>query len=430
LKIVEEKILSYLDSKRDEIIEFLRKLIRIPSVVGEELEAQEFMYRTFRDMNLEVDMWEPDVNELRRHPAFFETTSFKKYGYKNRPNVIGKIRGEGGGSSIFLCGHIDVVSPEPTSAWTYPPWSGEVVNGKIYGRGAADQKGGIASMTYALKSILDLGIKPKGNILIGTTIEEEDGGIGGALATVLRNYRADAAILTEPGGNQIGVASAGVLYFRIKVMGKTAHAGRAHLGVNAIEKACEIYRALMKLNEERQKRIRYEYAENEAPHMKGRATTINVGVIRGGDWPSTVAGWAELECRVGWPPGESINDVKREVEATIMEASRKDPWLKDYPPKIELIGWRAEPSEQDVNHPIVNLVKNTAEEILKEKVVFTGGSMGLDTRHFILYGHIPAITFGPEGENLHGIDEYVKLDSVIKTSKILALVLYRWCGVA
>ena len=100
-----------------------------------------------------------------------------------------------------------------------------------------------ASMTYALKSIVDLGFKPRGNILIGTTIEEEDGGIGGALATVLRNYRADAAILTEPGGNQIRVASAGVLYFRIRIMGKTAHAGRAHLGVNAIEKACEIYRA-------------------------------------------------------------------------------------------------------------------------------------------------------------------------------------------
>lgn len=430
MKIVEEKILSYLDSKKDEIIEFLRKLIRIPSVVGEELEAQKFMYCTFRDMNLEVDMWEPDINELKKHPAFFETTSFKKYGYKNRPNVIGKLRGKGGGNSLFLCGHIDVVSPEPISAWTYPPWSGEIVDGKIYGRGSADQKGGIASMTYALKSIIDLGIKLKGDVLIGTTIEEEDGGIGGALATVLRNYHADAAILTEPGGNKIRIASSGVLYFRIKIMGRTAHAYMAHLGVNAIEKAYEIYRALMKLNEERQKRVRYEYAESEAPHMEGRATTINVGVIRGGDWPSTVAGWAELECRIGWPPGESINDVKREIEYTIMEASRRDPWLKDHPPKIEWFGWRAEPAEQDVNHPIVKLVKNTAEEVLKEKVIFTGGSVGLDTRHFILYGNMPAITFGPEGENLHGIDEYVKLDSVIKTSKVLALVLCRWCGVA
>jgi len=274
------------------------------------------------------------------------------------------------------------------------------------------------------------GIKLKGDVLIGTTIEEEDGGVGGALATVLKGYRADAAILTEPGGNRIGVASAGVLYFRVKVMGRTAHASRAHLGVNAIEKAFLIYRALMELNVERQRRVRYVYAENEAPHMRGRATTINVGVVRGGDWPSTVAGWAELECRVGWPPGESINDVRREIEAKVMEVAMGDSWLRDHPPIIEWFGWCAEPSEQDVNHPIVKLVKSAAEEVLGEGVVFAGGSAGLDTRHFILYGGMPAITFGPEGENTHGVDECVNLDSVIKTSKVLALVLLRWCGLA
>jgi len=422
--------LGYLDSRGDEIVDFLRRLVGIPSVVGLEGEAQKFMYHTFRDMGLEVDMWEPDINELKKHPAFFETTSFRKYGYKDRPNVIGKLRGVGGGRSLFLCGHIDVVSPEPVGAWSYPPWGGVVVDGKMYGRGAADQKGGIAAMTYALKSIIDLGIKLKGDVLIGTTIKEEDGGVGGALATVLKGYRADAAILTEPGGNRIGVASAGVLYFRVKVMGRTAHASRAHLGVNAIEKAFLIYRALMELNVERQRRVRYVYAENEAPHMRGRATTINVGVVRGGDWPSTVAGWAELECRVGWPPGESVGDVRREIEARVMEVAMGDSWLRDHPPIIEWFGWCAEPSEQDVNHPIVGLVKSTAEEVLGEGVVFAGGSAGLDTRHFILYGGMPAITFGPEGENTHGVDECVNLDSVIKTSKVLALVLLRWCGLA
>jgi acetylornithine deacetylase len=428
--VVEEGVLGYLDSRGDEIVDFLRRLVGIPSVVGLEGEAQKFMYHTFRDMGLEVDMWEPDINELKKHPAFFETTSFRKYGYKDRPNVIGKLRGVGGGRSLFLCGHIDVVSPEPVGAWSYPPWGGVVVDGKMYGRGAADQKGGIAAMTYALKSIMDLGIKLKGDVLIGTTIEEEDGGVGGALATVLKGYRADAAILTEPGGNRIGVASAGVLYFRVKVMGRTAHASRAHLGVNAIEKAFLIYRALMELNVERQRRVRYVYAENEAPHMRGRATTINVGVVRGGDWPSTVAGWAELECRVGWPPGESVGDVRREIEAKVMEVAMGDSWLRDHPPIIEWFGWCAEPSEQDVNNPIVKLVKSTAEEVLGEKVVFAGGSAGLDTRHFILYGGMPAITFGPEGENTHGVDECVNLDSVIKTSKVLALVLLRWCGLA
>jgi acetylornithine deacetylase len=428
--VVEEGVLGYLDSRGDEIVDFLRRLVGIPSVVGLEGEAQKFMYHTFRDMGLEVDMWEPDINELKKHPAFFETTSFRKYGYKDRPNVIGKLRGVGGGRSLFLCGHIDVVSPEPVGAWSYPPWGGVVVDGKMYGRGAADQKGGIAAMTYALKSIIDLGIKLKGDVLIGTTIKEEDGGVGGALATVLKGYRADAAILTEPGGNRIGVASAGVLYFRVKVMGRTAHASRAHLGVNAIEKAFLIYRALMELNVERQRRVRYVYAENEAPHMRGRATTINVGVVRGGDWPSTVAGWAELECRVGWPPGESVGDVRREIEARVMEVAMGDSWLRDHPPIIEWFGWCAEPSEQDVNHPIVGLVKSTAEEVLGEGVVFAGGSAGLDTRHFILYGGMPAITFGPEGENTHGVDECVNLDSVIKTSKVLALVLLRWCGLA
>jgi acetylornithine deacetylase len=428
--VVEEGVLGYLDSRGDEIVDFLRRLVGIPSVVGLEGEAQKFMYHTFRDMGLEVDMWEPDINELKKHPAFFETTSFRKYGYKDRPNVIGKLRGVGGGRSLFLCGHMDVVSPEPVGAWSYPPWGGVVVDGKMYGRGAADQKGGIAAMTYALKSIMDLGIKLKGDVLIGTTIEEEDGGVGGALATVLKGYRADAAILTEPGGSRIGVASAGVLYFRVKVMGRTAHASRAHLGVNAIEKAFLIYRALMELNVERQRRVRYVYAENEAPHMRGRATTINVGVVRGGDWPSTVAGWAELECRVGWPPGESVGDVRREIEAKVMEVAMGDSWLRDHPPIIEWFGWCAEPSEQDVNHPIVKLVKSTAEEVLGEGVVFAGGSAGLDTRHFILYGGMPAITFGPEGENTHGVDECVNLDSVIKTSKVLALVLLRWCGLA
>jgi len=97
-------------------------------------EAQKFMYHTFRDMGLEVDMWEPDINELKKHPAFFETTSFRKYGYKDRPNVIGKLRGVGGGRSLFLCGHMDVVSPEPVGAWSYPPWGGVVVDGKMYGR--------------------------------------------------------------------------------------------------------------------------------------------------------------------------------------------------------------------------------------------------------------------------------------------------------
>ncbi|MFQ5822049.1 MAG: hypothetical protein ACE5I5_18845, partial [Candidatus Heimdallarchaeota archaeon] len=118
---LQKRILEEIDEKRDEMTEFLQELVRIPSVVGHERDAQKFMEKTFKDLGLEVDVWEPNVAELKKHPAFFKTTSYTKFGYKGRPNVIGKLRGSGGGQSLILAGHIDVVSPEPVSAWTHDP---------------------------------------------------------------------------------------------------------------------------------------------------------------------------------------------------------------------------------------------------------------------------------------------------------------------
>jgi len=425
---VKKRILEEIDNKKDAMTKFLQELVRIPSVVGHEGEAQKFMEKTFRDLGLEVDVWEADATELRKHPAFFETTSFTKFGYKGRPNVIGKLRGSGGGRSLILGGHIDVVSPEPVSAWTHDPWGAEIVDGKLYGRGAADMKGGIAAMVHAFKCVLDIGVKPRGDIILKSTIEEEDGGIGGTLAAILKGYRADAAIVTEPTDVcNIDIASAGAMYFRIKVPGRSAHAAVAHFGVNAIGKAMKIYNALLKLNKERQSRISYPPAEVD-PYMKGHATTINIGKIRGGDWPSTVAGWAELECRIGWPPGEELEAVKKQVEDIVYGVARQDPWLRDNPPRIEWFGWRARPHEQDVNHPIVQTVAKFVKELTGKEAKFVGGSAGLDTRHYVRHGGVPAICLGPTGLNFHGVDEYVEIDSVTETAKILALTILDWCG--
>lgn len=425
---LQRRILEEIDNKRDEITKFLQELVRIPSVVGHEEDAQKFMEKTFRDLGLEVDVWEPNVTELKKHSTFFKTTSYTKFGYKGRPNVIGKLRGSGEGRSIILAGHIDVVSPEPVSAWTHDPWGAEIIDDKLYGRGAADMKGGIAAMVHAFKCVQAVGVKLRGDIILKSTIEEEDGGIGGTLATILKGYRADAAIITEPTDVcNIEIASSGVMYFRVKVPGVSAHAAVAHLGVNAISKAIRIYNALLKLNEERQSRISYPPAEVD-PAMKGHATTINVGKIRGGDWPSTVAGWAELECRVGWPPGEELEDVKKQIEDAIYREARQDPWLRENPPKIGWFGWRARPHEQDVNHPIVQTVAKFVKELTGKEAKFIGGSAGLDTRHYVLYAKVPAICFGPRGFGLHSVDEYVEIDSVVETAKVLALTILDWCG--
>lgn len=270
----------------------------------------------------------------------------------------------------------------------------------------------------------------KGDLILESTIEEEDGGIGGVLATILRGYTADAAIIPEPNfisDESIGIASAGVMYFRIKILGRAAHAAHAHRGVNAIIKALKIIDALESLNRERQKRVRYPPAEMETD-MKGRATTINIGKIHGGDWPSTVAGFVEIEGRVGWPPVESMEHVKREIEDAVREASQKDSWLALNTPKIEWFGWRVEASEQDRNHPFVSLVAENVERVTGCTPIFTGGYAGLDTRFFINYVNMPAITYGPKGYNLHSSDEYVDLNSVVNTAKIVGLTIMDWCG--
>jgi len=413
----------------DDLVLLTQELVRIPSISGKENDVQTLIARRLGAMGLSPQMVYPDVGRLRQHPDFFETTSFLKYGYENRPNVVARLLGSGGGRSICLAGHVDVVSPEPVDKWTHGPWSGDVHEGRVYGRGAADMKGGLASMIIAVKAIRESGLKLKGDVHLETTIEEEDGGIGGSLFLRMTQPRVDAALNPEPSGLGICIASAGVMYFRVVVPGVPAHAAWAHIGVNAILKMNRIVDELNRLNERRQARIRYPYAEASDPRMKGRSTTLNIGVIRGGDWPSTVPGRCEIECRIGWPPGETREQVMAEVQGVINTVAQKDSWLRDNPPRIEWFGWRARPHEQDVNHPFVKLLKEQVTKAVGRSPVFYGGAAGLDTRFFAHDG-IASAMFGPKGDRTHSTDECVEIDSMVKSAEVIAATIVDWCGVA
>jgi acetylornithine deacetylase len=369
----------------------------------------------------------PDVEILKKSDDYFETTSYTKYGYENRPNVAAILKGTANGRSICLNGHVDVVSPEPIEHWTYDPWGGDIEDDYIYGRGAADMKAGVASIIIALQALKETNTKLKGDVFLETTIDEEDGGIGGCLYMRLTQPKADAAIIPEPGGNAIAVASAGVMYFRVIVTGIPAHAAEAHFGVNAIVKMIPIIAALKSLNRKRQKKIRYRYVEL-SPGMKGKATTLNIGVISAGDWPSTVPALCVLDCRIGFPPGETREMVINQVEITIQKAAKKDEWLREHPPKIEWFGWRARPHEQDPNHPFVKLLGDNIKQYTEKLPLYYGGSAGLDARFFVHHG-TPAVSFGPYGEKTHSTDERVSISSTIKTTKIILSTIMDWCGV-
>ncbi|MFW9896225.1 MAG: ArgE/DapE family deacylase [Candidatus Thorarchaeota archaeon] len=419
--------IKWIQDNQEDLVKFIQDIVRIPSVSGKEEDVQKFIFNKLNELNLEPKYVYPDIEALRKNDDFFETTSFTKYGYKNRPNVAGVLKGIGNGRSICLNGHVDVVSPEPVEHWIFDPWGGEKEGDFIYGRGAGDMKAGVASIIFALQALKETNTKLKGDVFIETTIDEEDGGIGGCLYMRLTQPKADAALIPEPGGNTIGVASAGVMYFRVIVTGIPAHAATAHYGVNAIVKMVPIIKALISLNEKRQKEIRYQYAEVD-PSMKGKATTLNIGVINAGDWPSTVPALCTLDCRIGFPPGETREMVIDQIENAIHETTQKDEWLREHPPKIEWFGWKARPHEQDPNHPFVKVLENNIKKFMEVSPLYVGGSAGLDARFFVHHG-TPAISFGPYGEKIHSIDERVSISSTLKITEIIISTIMDWCGV-
>ncbi|NIS68594.1 MAG: ArgE/DapE family deacylase [Proteobacteria bacterium] len=415
---VKEAVVKAVEKMRDDMIDTLQQLVRIPSVVGNEGEAQRFMEKQFERLGLDVHKFEADRRRVQSHVAFVDSN----LPYRGRPNVVGILKGESQKRSIILNGHTDVVSPEPVDQWKHDPWGAEVEGDILYGRGALDMKAGLVANLYAMKALTRIGKKPEGTLILQSVIEEEAGGGGGTLACLVEGYTGDGMIISEP-HPVLCISHAGILYFRIKVKGKTSHAGKAHLGVNAIGKMMKIYQSLVELDESRAASVSFPLFEKGS----GRSCHLNIGTMKAGDWPSTVAGFAEMECRISFVPGETREDIQRIVESTIREVAEDDPWLREHPPLVEWFGWRADPWYQDPSDPFVRMAISSVESVMGRKMEVVGSAAGLDTR-FSQYFGFPAVSFGPGGENTHGIDECVDLETFETATKVIALATLEWCS--
>lgn len=407
----------------------LSDLVTTHTVTGSEAAGQEVMIDAYDALGLAPDVWEPSADELQSHPAFFETTSFLETGYDGRPNVVARREGSGDGPTLAVSGHIDVV-PASEDEWERDPWTLTREDDRLYGRGAADMKGGLAAALAAVEALDRNGVSLAGDLLLQSTIEEEDGGIGGLLSVLERGYVPDAAIIPEPFGlPDIGIASAGVMYFVITVPGRSAHAAWAYDGVSAIHQAIPLIEALDDLDRERKAHIAFEPAVREDPQLEGNVTNINLGMMEAGDWPSTVPAEATIRGRVGWPPGESRAEVRSQIERVIEEAANGNEWLAEHPPELEWVGWQAEPHHVPEDAPIVQLAKRVAEDVTGRSGQFIGGTAGLDERFYARYYDVDVATMGPMGERLHGADEYTTLPSLVETAQAIATVAMEFCGV-
>ena len=414
-----KKVYREIEAMKEEVVDALHCLVRIPSLTGHEAAAQAFMEQQYRSLGLEVITLPPDLDRVRTHPAFIDS----RMPYENRANLIGRLPGDPDSPSLILNGHIDVVSPEPVQAWTRDPWGAVIEGERMYGRGTGDMKSGLLANFFALKAILKAGFRPRGPLMLWSVIDEEVGGAGGTLACLMEGYTAKGMICTEPHNLNITIAHAGVSRFTIKVMGKTAHGGQAHLGVNAIGKMYPIYQALVDLDERRGREVVFPLFVKGS----GRSCHINIGTMRAGDVPSKVAGSAEIGGRIGFVPGETLDAIRRLITSVVNEVAIRDPWLREHPPVIEWPGWQDEAWYQDPGHPFVQTFKTAAEKALGREVEFIGRASGLDTRFSRHFGLAAACT-GPRAANIHGLDEYVEIPSVIEVVRVLATMILNWCG--
>ena len=397
----------------------LCRLIEAPTVLGNEEPGQDVMREAFREIGLEPVDIPLDAEMLRAHPA----ASPFSWDVSGKRNVVADWLPAGqGGRSLVLNGHIDVVSAAAEHLWRTAPFEPSRDGDWLYGRGAGDMKGGLAVVLGAVKALRALGLAPLASVQLQSVVEEECTG-NGALQCAVSGLRADACLVTEPFSKSISISQVGVLWFHVDIAGLPAHAGGAQDGANAIEASFPVVAALRVLEEEL----------NESPpppyDIFDHPINLNVGVLRGGDWPSTVAADCTLSCRLALYPGQQVEWLQARVEEAVASATGAHPFLSAHPPRVRYDGFACAGAEIAVDHALVTTLSESHVQIEAAAPELVPTTATTDARLFLHEG-IPAVCFGAWAENVHSVDERVNIPSMISAAQTVAVFIRDWCGMS
>ena len=418
---VRRGILEAVDENFDAQLATTAAFVAIPSVRGAEGPCQDMIGDLLRKREYEVDDWHINIDDLRDLRGFGPI----EHDFSKARTVVGTYRPNSNlGKSLILQGHCDVVPAGPLDMWETPPFSPVVRDGRMYGRGACDMKSGTIAALYALDAIKAAGLRPTARIHFQSVIEEESTGVG-ALSTLQRGYRADACFIPEPTSGGMVRSQVGVIWFRLKVRGHPVHVLEAGSGSNAITAAYHLIHSLEKLEADWNERARSDR------HFKALTHPINFnpGIIKGGDWASSVPAWCNVDCRIAILPGWSVAECQAEILRHVAAASREHRFLANNPPELEWSGFLSEGYELKDSADAEAAFARAYGPVYGgavEDLVFTALT---DTRFYGLNYGIPSLCFGASGAAMHGFNEYVDLASLRKSTKTMALFIAEWCGV-
>ena len=428
LSVLEREVVAAVERSQGELVDLLGALIAFDTVTHEpgapareEAALQAFLARRLSARGARVTVSEPDAAVVAGHPMVPDGFTFT-----GRPQLVARFPGAGGGRTLLLNGHVDVVDVRPRAAWASDPFRALVSDGEVWGRGACDMKGGVACMVFAAEVLAECGVRLAGDLIVNTVTEEESTGAGGLVSA--RTVKADAAIVPEPSALAVWLACRGSLLARIEVRGRAGHAGLPPRSpddggaVNAIEKTAYLIDVIGRLRKEWALRPRHRYLS---------AADCVPTIVSGGEWLVSYPATCTLDCHIEYLPdatGDPAAAVQRDFETWIARAADADPWLRANPPRVEWLSGAVPPAEIPETEPVVETLVAVEQDLGRHARIG-----GLDNWHdgatLVTEAGIPAVCYGPGDIYLaHTTEERVPIGDLVACAQGIALAALRFCG--
>jgi acetylornithine deacetylase len=429
----ERALVGAVEARREDVVALACELIAFDTTSRsanddpprDEVALQQRLADRLSAVGAEIDLWEPTPADVAGHPLSVDGIAFA-----GRPQLAARLRGTGGGRSLLLNGHIDVVPAARDDGWEHDPFDPQVVDGAIVGRGACDMKGGIAAMTIAAEVLAATGALA-GDLIVCTNTDEESSGVGG-LACARRGVTADFAIVPEPSSLEVWPACRGSVYCTVTVRGRAGHAEEEHPhwrdggAVNAIDKARFVLDGVDRLRGEWRSRLDLRHPLLDPPDVVATKLVADSG------WDVTIPGRAEINLSVLLLPAQAdehgwTSDVQREVEAFLRAWCATDSWLAEHPPEFH---WHTEvnPWETPADAPVVQALLGANGAL---GLPLTLGALGswYDGATFALETATPALMYGPRSiDYAHTVGEHVPIDDLVHVAQGIAVAAWRLSG--
>ena len=403
---LEREILSLVDE--EEVIRWTQELVRIPSVYRPEKgEAEEPAARWVEARLKEIGL----------------ETSFEVV-EPGRPNVIGLWRGTEGGKRLMFEGHTDVVTEGDVTQWTYPPFEARIVDGKMYGRGANDMKGGLVAAICAIKAIVESGVKLGGDILIGAVCDEE-GHMIGIKHFVEQGWadNVDAAIICEPEENHLCISQKGVMWVRVTATGKMSHGAMPLTGINSAYPMAKFLVAMRKLEAAQIA----QHGQHEFLGQPSLTPTILRSPVRGEPQNNVMPAQTEVVLDIRLIPGQSPQEIETQIKAACDAVHAKDEGVTF---EVDVLETRA-PTATDRDEPVVKVLDRAYRDLTDKEPVYGGVPGSTDGTILNCRASVPIVTCGPGDIYIpHHVDEWLGLDELIEATHLYVLATLRFLGVA